>query len=117
MPLPPWTALLKLEPHQILLTIQGLDGEVLLRARLPMPTPRSRWLLDLLEALAMSSGQPMTAVLSAAGPSAACFENAVWTDDLLLVPSALVHVVFAAPRGRQLRLAPARDRRGDWRLA
>lgn len=109
MPMPPWTALLKFEPCQILMTIQSLDGEVMLRARLPMPPRHPRSLLDLLEALALFNGHPLDAVLSAAGQSVACFENAIWGEDLLLGPSALVHVVFSAPRGRQLRLAPGRD--------
>lgn len=117
MPMPPWTALLKFEPCQILMTIQSLDGEVVLRARLPMPPQHRRSLLDLLESLALWNGHPLDAVLSAADRSADCFENAVWAEDLLLGPSALVHVVFAAPRGRQLRLVPVGNCRGNGRLA
>lgn len=114
MPMPPWTAILKVSPFQIRIMLQNLDGEVVLRACLPMPPEHPRALLDLLEAFSLWHGHPLDTVLSAAARSASSFDAALWGDDLLWGPSARVHITFLACTGRQLRLAPVADHRPSW---
>lgn len=104
---PPWTALCRIHSRQIRISVSQPDGTALLQARLPVPPVHPRALLELLEALARHSGSRLVAVISVDARSTNTFGDFHWEDDLLLGPSALVHVVVAAPRGRQLRLAPS----------
>lgn len=104
---PLWTALCRIHRHQIRISVTQPDGTALLQARLPLPPVHPRALLELLEALAQHSGSQLVAVISVDAKSTNTFGDFHWEDDLLLGPSALVHVVVSAPRGRQLRLAPS----------
>ncbi len=106
MPLPPWTALCRFHARHLRISVSQPDGLELLQARLPLPPAHPRALLELLEALARHCGHPLDAVMSAAARSETCFDEILYGDGLQLGPSALVHVVFAGPRSRQLRLGP-----------
>lgn len=105
VPIPPWTALCRFQRQQVLISVTEPDGLEVLKARLPVSSPHSRALLELLESLARYSGHRLDAVMSAAAGSQNCFEDNCYGDEVVLGPSAMVHVVMVAPRCQQLRLA------------
>lgn len=104
-PIPPWTALCRFQRRQVLISVTEPDGLEVLKARLPISSPHSRALLELLESLARYSGHRLDAVISAAAGSQNSFEDGCYSGEVVLGPSALVHLVNVAPRCQQLRLA------------
>lgn len=105
VPIPPWTALCRFQREQVLISVAEPDGLEVLKARLPIASPHSRALLELLESLARYSGHRLDGVMFAAAGSQRCFEENCFGDEVVLGPSALVHVVILAPRCQQVRLA------------
>lgn len=104
--LPRWTALCRVHRYYVRVSVSQTDGLELMQARLPLPPAHPRALLQLLEALARHCGQRLDAVISVASQWEISFDEMLYDDGLQLASSALVHVVRAAPHGRQLRLAP-----------
>jgi hypothetical protein len=110
-----WRSTLRVTPRDVkLLVTDGEHGD-LLKARLPSRPPHPRALLTLLEGLALWSGHPMSAVISAAdcvprGPTAVLFGDELWPGE-----SPLVRFRFAAP-GCRRRLAGLGDFRATRRL-
>jgi len=99
-----WVARVHVSAQWIRVTVQGPEGEAILRARMDRRPARRRALLELLEALAQWQGRTLDAVLSVAGWAAPVCDSASWVDAVELGPSALVRVCYGAHGSRQLRL-------------
>lgn len=104
--LPPWTAMCRVRPQHIRISVTQPDGLDLLQARLPWPPWHPRALLDLLEALARHTGHPLDAVIAVDGALANTFDAILCDGALLLGPSTEVHVCLTSPGARTLRLGP-----------
>lgn len=97
-----WTSVVSIRRGQCqLLTLEPGGGDVL-KARLPLQPQHPRALLTLLEGLALWSGNPLRAVVSAERPSDA-FGSGIFGDELFPGESPLVRWDIAA-RGRRAAL-------------
>jgi len=85
------------------LLVTSPEGDDLIKARLPLRPPHPRALLTMLEGIALFSGEPLYAVISAGAHRDDWLGSEQWGDDLWPAESPLVHFDFAlsAPRARR----------------
>lgn len=94
------------------LLVTSPEGDDLVKARLPIRPPHPRALLTMLEGIALFSGEPLYAVISAGAHRDDWLESEQWCEDLWPAESPLVHFDFDLPAPR----APRRLRGvGDFR--
>lgn len=106
-----WTTSIHLTGTTLKVLVTDEDGSDLMRARLPRRCDHPRALLTLLEGLALWSGNPLTAVISAAGRGQ-IYEPLLFGGDICPADSALVRLEFLEldrPRIRLRGLGSFRD--------
>ncbi len=98
-----WPTTLRID-KDLKLLVTSPQGDDLLKARLPIRPPHPRALLTLLEGVALWSGEPLCAAISAGSRNDDWLEANVWCDELWPTESALVHFDFAVlpPRARRI---------------
>jgi len=96
-----WTTTLWIGGRAAKLLVTSPEGDDLLKARLPVRPPHPRALLTLLEGVALWSGSPLFAAISASGRSVDWIGSEPWGDRLWPTESALVQFGFAIPRDRR----------------
>lgn len=107
-----WPTTIRIEAEDLKLLVTSPQGDDQIKARLPLRPRHPRALLTLLEGVALWSGEPVYAVISAGEQREDWLGCEAWGEELWPTESALVHFDFAIP--------PARDRRtlrgvGDFR--
>jgi len=100
----PWTTTLRIGDDEVKLLVTSHAGDDLIKARLPRQPRHPRALLTLLEGVALWSGEPLYAVISAGGRPDDWLGCETWGDDLWPAESPLVHFDFAVPPSRSRRL-------------
>jgi len=98
-----WPTTLRITRRELKLLVTSQQGDDLLKARLPLAPPHPRALLTLLEGVALWSGEPLHAVISA---DAHCDEwrgTEPWCAGLWPAESPLVRFDFAIPPPRARR--------------
>jgi hypothetical protein len=98
-----WPTTLRIGDPDLKLLITSPEGDDLIKARLPRQTRHPRALLTLLEGVALWSGEPLYAVISAGPHRDDWLGSETWGDDLWPAESALVHFDFAIPPSRAHR--------------
>jgi hypothetical protein len=98
-----WPTTLRIGGEELRLLVMSPHGDDLLKARLPVRTPHPRALLTLLEGVALWSGQPVRAVISAGAHRDDWLDAEAWGNDLWPPESPLVHFDFAIPSPRARR--------------
>lgn len=115
-----WPTTLRIGDNELKLLVTSPHGDDLLKARLPIRPPHPRALLTLLEGVALWSGQPVLAVISAGARRDDWLGSDEWGDDLWPFESPLVHFDFAIPppraRRRLVGVGDFRELRRDLRL-
>ncbi len=119
---PPWPTRLRSGAKELTLLVTSPHGDDLLKARLPVRPPHPRALLTLLEGVALWSGEPVFAVISAGRHRDDWLGSDVWGDELWPFESQLVQFDVATPPPRAGRglvaigdfRAVRRDRRLMW---
>jgi hypothetical protein len=96
-----WSVTLRLG-REMKLLVTSPEGDDLIKARLPIRPPHPRALLTMLEGIALFSGEPICAVISAAAHRTDWLESEHWSD-LWAPESPLVHFDFALPAPRARR--------------
>src|SRR5579871_1965926 len=91
-----WPTTLRLD-KELKLLVTSPQGDDLLKARLPVRPPHPRALLTLLEGVALWSGEPVLAVISAGAHRDAWLGSEEWGDDLWPTESQLVRFDYATP--------------------
>ncbi len=99
-----WSTTLRIGGEELRLLVTSPQGDDLIKARLPRQPHHPRALLTLLEGVALWSGEPLYAVISAGSHREAWLGAETWGDELWPTESALVHFDFAVPRSRSRRL-------------
>ncbi len=114
-----WPTMLRIGGKELKLLVTSPEGDDLLKARLPVRPPHPRALLTLLEGVALWSGEPVLAVISAGAHREAWLGSDEWGDDPWPTESQLVHFDYATPlcRARRTLAGDFRDVRRDVRLA
>jgi hypothetical protein len=116
-----WPTMLRIGGKELKLLVTSPHGDDLLKARLPVRPPHPRALLTLLEGVALWSGEPVLAVISAGAHRDAWLGSEEWGDDLWPTESQLVHFDYATPPCRARRtlvgVGDFREVRRDLRLA
>ena len=116
----PWPTTLRIGGEELKLLVTSPHGDDLLKARLPIRPPHPRALLTLLEGVALWSGEPVLAVISAGARRDDWLASDEWGDDFWPLESPLVHFDFTTPPSRARRLLVGvgdfRDVRRDLRL-
>jgi hypothetical protein len=114
-----WPTMLRIGGKELKLLVTSPAGDDLLKARLPVRPPHPRALLTLLEGVALWSGEPVLAVISAGAHRDAWLDSDEWGDDPWPTESPLVHFDYATPpsRTRRTLVGDFRDVRRDARLA
>ncbi len=79
------------------LLVTSPQGDDLIKARLPVRPPHPRALLTLLEGVALFSGEPLYAVISAGEDRDDWLGSEQWGEDLWPTESPLVRFDFAIP--------------------
>lgn len=107
-----WPTVLRISETELKLLVTSPQGDDLIKACLPVRPPHPRALLTLLEGVALFSGEPLYAVISASEEQDAWLWGNDWAEDLWPAESPLVRFDFVRP--------PARPRRaiggvGDFR--
>jgi len=97
-----WSTTLRIGADMKLL-VTSPEGDDLIKARLPLRPPHPRALLTMLEGIALFSGEPLCAVISAGASRAGWAGSEDWCDDLWPAESPLVHFDFALPAPRARR--------------
>ena len=97
-----WSTTLRLG-KDLKLLVTSPEGDDLIKARLPIRPPHPRALLTLLEGIALFSGEPLYAVISAGEDRDAWLGSEQWCEDLWPAESSLVHFDFAIPPPRPRR--------------
>lgn len=95
-----WPTTLRIGQQDLRLLVVSPDGDDLIKARLPVRPPHPRALLTLLEGVALWSGEPLLAAISAGRHRDAWLGCEQWGDDLWPTESALVHFDYATPPSR-----------------
>ena len=117
--MPLWPTTLRID-KDLKLLVTSPEGDDLIKARLPLRPPHPRALLTMLEGIALFSGQPLHAVISAGSEREAWLDSEQWCGDLWPTESPLVQFDFALPpprARRQLRgVGDFRDLRRQLRL-
>ena len=98
-----WPTTLLIADEELKLLVTSPAGDDLLKARLPRQARHLRALLTLLEGVALWSGAPLYAVISAGTRPDARLGCEAWTDDLWPAESPLVHFDFVSPLPRLRR--------------
>ena len=115
-----WPTMLRIGGKELKLLVTSPHGDDLLKARLPVRPPHPRALLTLLEGVALWSGEPVYAVISAGAHRDAWLGSDEWGDDLWPTESPLVHFDYATPPCRARRtlvgVGDFREVRRDLRL-
>ena len=115
-----WPTTLRIGGEDLKLLVTSPQGDDLLKARLPLRPPHPRALLTLLEGVALWSGEPVLAVISAGAHRDDWLGSDVWGDELWTFESPLDHFDFATPPCRARRtlvgLGDFREVRRDLRL-
>lgn len=115
-----WPTTLRIGDEDLKLLVTDPEGNDLIKARLPIRSPHPRALLTMLEGVALWSGEPLYAVISAGNHRDAWLGCEAWGEDLWPTESPLVHFDFAIPRARGRRRLPGvgdfRDVRRQLRL-
>jgi hypothetical protein len=116
----PWPTVLRIGGRELKLLVMSPQGDDLLKARLPVRPPHPRALLTLLEGVALWSGEPVLAVISAGAHREAWLGSEEWGDDFWPTESPLVHFDYATPPVRARRtlvgVGDFREVRRDLRL-
>jgi len=99
-----WPTTLRISDRDLMLLVTGPEGDDLVKARLPSRPPHPRALLTLLEGVALWSGEPLYAVISAGEHRDDWLGCEAWGQDLWPAESALVHFDFAIPPPRPRRV-------------
>jgi len=97
-----WSTTLRLG-EDLKLLVTSPEGDDLIKARLPIRPPHPRALLTLLEGIALFSGEPLYAVISAGEDRDAWLGSEPWCEDLWPAESPLVRFDFAIPPPRARR--------------
>jgi hypothetical protein len=97
-----WSTTLRLG-KDLKLLVTSPEGDDLIKARLPIRPPHPRALLTLLEGIALFSGEPLYAVISAGEDRDAWLGSEQWCEDLWPAESPLVQFDFAIPPPRPRR--------------
>src|ERR1019366_8173705 len=97
-----WSTTLRLG-EDLKLLVTSPEGDDLIKARLPIRPPHPRALLTLLEGIALFSGEPLYAVISAGEDRDAWLGSEQWCEALWPAESSLVHFDFAIPPPRPRR--------------
>ena len=92
-----WSTTLRIGADMKLL-VTSPEGDDLIKARLPLRPPHPRALLTMLEGIALFSGEPLCAVVSAGTHREDWLDSEQWCNDLWPVESPLIHFDFALPR-------------------
>jgi hypothetical protein len=103
-----WPTTLRIGAKELKLRVTSPHGEDLLRARLPVLTSHPRALLTLLEGVALWSGEPLHAAISASAQRDDWLCSEEWGDESWPPESPLVHFDFAIPP-RVLRAGDPRE--------
>jgi len=98
-----WPTMLRIGGKELKLLVTSPEGDDLLKARLPVRPPHPRALLTLLEGVALWSGEPVLAVISAGAHRDAWLGSEEWGDELWPTESQLVHFDYATPPTRARR--------------
>ena len=98
-----WPTTLRIGDNELKLLVTSPHGDDLLKARLPIRPLHPRALLSLLEGVALWSGEPVLAVISAGGRRNDGLGSDAWGDALWPPESPLVHFDFATPPSRARR--------------
>lgn len=108
-----WPTTLRVGDPELKPLVTSPEGDDLIKARLPRQPRHPRALLTLLEGVALWSGEPLYAVISAGNRRDDSNGAETWGDDLWPGESALVHFDFAIPLSRaQRRIRGVDDFRG-----
>jgi hypothetical protein len=98
-----WPTTLRIGATELKLLVTSPHGDDLLKARLPVRPRHPRALLTLLEGVALWSGEPLFAVISAGAHREAWLGSEDWGDDFWPTESQLVHFDCALPPSRARR--------------
>lgn len=98
-----WPTTLRIGRQEVKLLVTSPTGDDLLKARLPLRSRHPRALLTLLEGVALWSGEPLYAVISAGKYREDWLGYEQWGEELWPDESALVHFDFAVPQPRRRR--------------
>jgi len=98
-----WPTTLRITREEVKLLVTSPEGDDLLKARLPIRARHPRALCTLLEGVALWSGEPVYAVISAGKYCAAWLGSEYWGGQLWPEESALVQFDLAAPQPRRRR--------------
>lgn len=99
-----WPTTLRIGDEELKLLVTSPEGHDLIKARLPRQSRHPRALLTLLEGVALWSGEPLYAVISAGSHPGDWLGCETWGDELWPTESPLVHFDFAVPPSRSRRL-------------
>jgi len=97
-----WPTTLRID-KDLKLLVTSPEGDDLIKARLPIRPPHPRALLTMLEGIALWSGEPLYAVISAGAHRDDWLDCEQWCDDLWPAESPLVRFDFAMPPLRARR--------------
>jgi hypothetical protein len=97
-----WRTRLRVK-EDLKLLVTSPEGDDLIKARLPLRPPHPRALLTMLEGIALFSGEPLYAVVSAGSHPDAGLGSEQWCEDMWPAESPLVHFEFAIPSPRARR--------------
>ena len=92
-----WPTTLRIGSKELKLLVTSPQGDDLLKARFPVQTSHPRALLTLLEGVALWSGGPLLAVISASAQRNDWLYSEEWGDEFWPAESPLVHFEFALP--------------------
>jgi hypothetical protein len=98
-----WPTTIRIEAEDVKLLVTSPQGDDQIKARLPRQPRHPRALLTLLEGVALWSGEPLYAVISAGEHRDDWLGCEVWGEELWPAESALVHFDFAVPPARARR--------------
>ena len=92
-----WPTTLRIGVKELKLRVTSPHGDDLLRARMPVLSSHPRALLTLLEGVALWSGEPLHAAISASAQRDDWLCSEPWGDAFWPPESPLVHFDFAIP--------------------
>jgi hypothetical protein len=101
--MPLWPTTLRITREEVKLLVTSPLGDDLLKARLPIRSRHPRALCTLLEGVALWSGEPVYAVISAGKYCAAWLGSEHWGESLWPEESVLVQFDLAVPQPRRRR--------------
>jgi hypothetical protein len=97
-----WPTTLRMS-QDLKLLVMSPEGDDLIKARLPLRPAHPRALLTMLEGIALFSGEPLRAVISADAHRDERLDSERWFGDLWPAESAMVRFDFARPAERARR--------------